>query len=332
MHEDVETHNRLKVDCMSPGRALVTGGAGFIGSHLVDRLLDLDWEVSVVDDLSSGRREWVQPHLGQKGFRFLEGDINDDRVLAQGLEGVEHVFHMAADPVIRGGFDDPQRRYSSMRNNILGTHALLEGMVRSGASQISFSSSSVVYGEASVVPTPESYGPARPVSIYGASKLAGEGLVTAYSHGMGLAYWIFRFANIVGARAQQGVVCDFIAKLRKDPRVLEILGDGRQEKCYMHVQDCVDAMLFCVKRSENQILNLGTETPLSVERVAKIVVDEMGLEGVRFAYSGGDRGWRGDLPRTYLDTRKLRALGFRAKRDSEEAVRSAVVELLNESG
>jgi len=308
----------------------VTGGAGFIGSHLVDRLLELGWEICVVDDLSSGRLEWMKPHMDKKGFRFIQGDINDDRVLDQGLEGVEHVFHMAADPVIRGGFEDSQRRYSSVRNNILGTRALLEGMVRSGASRISFASSSVVYGEASVVPTPESYGPARPISIYGATKLAGEGLVTAYSHGMGLAYWIFRFANIVGPRASQGVVCDFIAKLRRNPQVLDILGDGRQEKCYMHVRDCVDAMLFCVERTENQILNLGTETPLSVNRVAEIVVDEMGLEGVRFAYSGGDRGWRGDLPRTHLDTRKLRSLGYRARMDSEEAVRSAVVELLSQ--
>lgn len=317
---------------MASSSALVTGGAGFIGSHLVDRLLDLGWEVSVVDNLSSGRREWLQPHIGEKGFQFLEGDINDSRVVSRGLEGVESVFHMAADPVIRGGFDDEQTRYSPLRNNILGTHALLEEMVRSGTARISFSSSSVVYGEAHVVPTPESYGPSAPISIYGASKLAGEGLVTAYSHGMGFAYWIFRFANIVGARAQQGVVCDFIAKLRRNPKVLEILGDGRQEKCYMHVRDCVDAMLLCVERSENQIVNLGTETPLSVKRVAEIVIDEMGLHGAKLTYTGGDRGWRGDLPRTYLDTRKLRTLGFRAKRDSEEAVRNAVVELLGGQG
>ncbi len=316
---------------MGPTSVLVTGGAGFIGSHLVDRLLKMGREVSVIDNLSSGRRQWLEPHLGNPNFRFRQGDINDREALAEALDGCGQVFHLAADPVIRGGFDDPARRNSSMKNNVLGTQAVLEAMVGSGADRIAFASSSVVYGEARIVPTPEDYGPMVPISLYGASKLAGEGLVTSYSHGMGLAYWIFRFANIVGPRAHQGVVCDFVAKLRRDPRNLEILGDGRQEKCYLHVEDCIDSMLYCVTRSENQIYNLGTETPITVRRVAEIVTEEMGLEGVKFTYTGGERGWAGDLPRTYLEIAKLRALGFRARMDSEEAVRSAAAEIIRRS-
>jgi UDP-glucose 4-epimerase len=309
--------------------ALVTGGAGFIGSHLVDLLVGQGWEVSVLDNLSSGRLEWIGPHLGKEGFRFLEGDINDPSILSEALAGCECVFHLAADPVIRGGFAGEDRRYSPMRNNILGTHVLLEAMGKAGAAGIAFASSSVVYGQASVVPTPEDYGPMKPISLYGASKLAAEALITAYSHGMGLNYWIFRFANIVGPRMGQGIIYDFVDKLKGDPNRLEILGDGKQMKCYLDAGDCVGAMLFCTQRTREEIFNLGTPTPIDANRIAQVVEEEMGLAGVDHVYTGGEAGWKGDLPVTVLSTDRLAELGWKASMDSEEAVRMATRHLLS---
>ncbi len=295
---------------------------------MVDRLLELGWDVSVIDNFSSGKPERLNKHLNDPRFRLIRGDINDREALLGAMDGCTHVFHLAADPVIRGGFDDEAKRRSPTRNNVSGTQEVLEAMVRSGAERILFASSSTVYGEAKTVPTPEDYGPLKPISIYGASKLACEGFVTAYSHGFGLSYWIFRFANIVGSRAVHGVVPDFISKLRDNPGELEILGDGRQQKCYMHVEDCLDAMLFCMKHSKNEIFNLGTDTPISVVRVAHIVIEEMDLSDVEFRFTGGRRGWKGDLPLTYLDICKLKALGYSPAMDSEEAVRRAASEIL----
>jgi len=309
-------------------RALVTGGAGFIGSHLVDRLLELGWEVAVLDNLSTGHGEWIENHLGKGPFRFFKGDLADRELLDEALTGCEYVFHLAADPVIRGGFDDEGRRFSPVKNNILATYSLLEGMTRSGSRRIAFASSSVVYGEADVIPTPESFGPLRPISLYGASKLAGEGLITAYAHGMGWSYWILRFANVVGIRMGQGVVHDFVEKLKENPRRLEILGDGRQKKCYLDVADCVDGIIYAVEHSENEIFNLGTPTPISVDRVAGIVEEVLGLEGVEHIYTGGRAGWKGDLPVTFLSIEKMIDMGWRPKKDSEEAVRSSAISLL----
>jgi UDP-glucose 4-epimerase len=206
-----------------------------------------------------------------------------------------------------------------VETNFKGTKNILEAMVEQGAGSISFASSSVVYGDVDVFPTPEDYGPMKPISIYGASKLASEGLITAYSHGFGIDYRIFRFANVVGPRSALGVVHDFVSKLKDCPTELEILGDGRQSKSYLHVQDCVDAMLFAEKTS-NEIFNLGTPTPITVDRVAEIVISEMGLEDVQLKYTGGRRGWKGDLPQTFLDISKIESIGWTPKMDSEDAV------------
>jgi len=297
---------------------LVTGGAGFVGSHLVEGLLARGLEVRIIDNLSSGNREWVP---SDEGLEFILGNINNGNLVADALDGCNHVYHMAADPVIRGGFADSETRTSQVENNFSGTRSLLEAMVEQGVGAISFASSSVVYGDSVILPTPENYGPMRPVSIYGATKLASEGLISAYSHGFDLVYWIFRFANVVGPRSGLGVVHDFVSKLKRDPNNLEILGDGKQTKCYLHVIDCVDAMLFAEERSRNEIFNLGTPTPISVDRVAELVIEEMGLENVKLNYTGGTRGWKGDLPTTFLDTSRIRSLGWSPGMDSEEAVR-----------
>jgi UDP-glucose 4-epimerase len=312
---------------MGSRTALVTGGAGFIGSHVVDRLCDDGWRIRVLDDLSSGNLEWIQPRIEREDVEFMRGNLNDRGILKVAVKGCDTVFHIAADPSIRGGFETTARRYSPIRNNVLGTHTLLESMIEEGPGAVVFSSSSVVYGRAGTVPTPEDYGPMKPISLYGASKLACEGLITAYADAYGLDYWIFRFANIVGSRSRGGVVNDFVSKLRATPGRLEILGDGRQRKCYLHASDCVDGMLACMRDSHQEIFNLGTPSALTVERVAEIVEEEMGLKKVVHEYTGGSGGWMGDLPTTILDHRKAGALGWTASMDSEDAVRRAVGEV-----
>ena len=313
---------------MTPGTALVTGGAGFIGSHLVDLLIRKGWEVSILDNLSSGRLTWIQGHLKAGKATFYRGDINDRKCVGKAMDGCEVVFHLAADPVIRGGFSSAAKRNSPIRNNVLGTCSILESMKGSSCSSVAFASSSVVYGQADLVPTPEGYGPLRPISLYGASKLSGEAMVTAYAHGFDYDYWIFRFANVVGIRSTQGVVNDFVRKLSRNSAELEILGDGKQRKCYLHAEDCARAMLHCIAGSTDEIINLGTPTAIEVEEVARFVEEEMGLANVKHAYTGGRQGWKGDLPETYLDIAKLRGLGWSPEMDSEAAIRRASRELL----
>jgi UDP-glucose 4-epimerase len=315
------------VDALGAGKALVTGGAGFIGSHLVDRLVDQGWQVTVVDDLSSGRLAWIKDHVESGRVAFDRCDINDEAPLREAMGGCDIVFHLAADAVIRGGFSSASRRYSPVKNNILGTYRVLEAMKESSCRSVAFASSSVVYGQADVVPTPESYGPLKPISLYGASKLSGEALVTAYAHGFGYRYWIYRFANVIGIRSGQGVVFDFVNKLRRDPRELVILGDGRQRKSYLHVDDCIGAILHSIGACEDEILNLGTPTAVDVNAVAGFVEEEMGLDRVRHTYTGGRQGWKGDLPETQLDLGRITGLGWSPEMDSEAAVRRATREI-----
>ncbi|MEM2205076.1 MAG: GDP-mannose 4,6-dehydratase, partial [Candidatus Hadarchaeales archaeon] len=219
-----------------------------------------------------------------------------------------------------------------LKQNVLATFNLLEAMRACGVKRIAFSSSSTVYGEARTLPTPEDYGPLLPISLYGASKLAAEGLISAYCHTFGFRAWIFRFANIVGPRQTHGVILDFIQKLRKNPEELEILGDGNQNKSYLWVEDCVEAMLLAVERStENPaIFNLGNTDRTTVRRVAEIVCEEMGLQP-RFRFTGGRRGWVGDVPEMLLDIAKICSLGWRPRYSSEEAVRRTVRVLLGRS-
>ncbi len=310
-------------------RILVTGGAGFIGSHLVERLLKEGHEVTVYDNLSWGKEAFLKDHLGEKNFRFIRGDLLDPPSLLEAVRGQELVHHLAANPDIRKGAEETDL---DLRQNVLATFNLLEAMRSCGVKQLAFSSSSTVYGEARTLPTPEDYGPLIPISLYGASKLAAEGLISAYCHTFGFRAWIFRFANIVGPRQTHGVILDFIEKLRRDPEELEILGDGSQNKSYLWVEDCVEAMLLAVERSgENPaILNLGNEDRTTVRKVAEIVCEEMGLRP-RFRFTGGGRGWVGDVPEMFLDITRIRSLGWKPRYSSEEAVRKAVRALLGRS-
>ena len=305
---------------LSGKRVCITGGGGFVGSHLADRLV-ADNDVVVADRFGAGRREWVPD-----GARVLEGDLQEPAVVAEAIDAeTDVVFHVAADKRIDA--DDPDEQF---RRNTALTANVAERMESVGCRHVAFTSSSTVYGEAPR-PTPEDYAPLEPISMYGAAKLAEESLLSVYAHSHDVTVWTFRFANIVGPRLQRGaVVPDFIHKLRRDTTALEILGDGRQEKSYMHIDECIEAMVHVVEHAEAPVntYNLGTRSTTSVRTIADIVADEMGVDP-EYAFTGGERGWTGDVPRMRLSVEKLAGLGFEPTDSSDEAVRRATRELLD---
>ncbi|MED5273702.1 MAG: SDR family NAD(P)-dependent oxidoreductase [Candidatus Thermoplasmatota archaeon] len=310
---------------------LVTGGAGFIGSHLVDALVDQGKKVRVIDNFSSGREEFLAHHEGGGAVEVCRGDLLDRESVIAAMEGIETVHHLAANPDIRLGTEVTD---TDLKQGTVATYNVLEAMRASGVGRISFASSSAVYGEAGVMPTPEDYGPVMPISLYGASKLASEALITAWAGTFGAQGFIHRFANIVGPRGTHGVIFDFIHKLKRDPSRLEVLGDGNQEKSYMSAHDCVQSMIHVISLGdEGTVLNnLGTGDTCSVSRIAEIVIEESGLEGVSIDYTGGKRGWAGDVPKTYLDVTKLLGSGFEPTAMSEQAVRDTARVLISEIG
>jgi UDP-glucose 4-epimerase len=309
---------------------LVTGGAGFIGSHLVDKLL-LENKVTVLDNFSSGRREHIARHLKNPSFELVEADIFDSKALEKAVEGKDFVFHIAANPDVKLGERDTRVH---LDQNVLATYNILEAMRKAGVRQIAFTSTSTVYGEADVVPTPEDYGPLKPISLYGASKLSCEALISSYCHTFEMQSWLYRFANIVGERGTHGVLVDFIRKLRENPRELEILGSGKQRKSYLEVKDCVDAMVHCVDRSneETNIFNIGSSDSVDVTGIADIVAEQMGLSEVRYRYTGGvnGRGWKGDVKVMQLSIERISGIGWTPKHNSAESIRVAVEALLRD--
>ncbi|WP_324662213.1 NAD-dependent epimerase/dehydratase family protein [Haloarcula sediminis] len=299
---------------------VVTGGAGFIGSHLVDRLV-ADNDVLVVDDGSNGSREWVHDDA-----EFVDGDLTDTAVVADAITAeTDLVVHLAASKLV--DTDTPRRQFD---DNSEITYNVLERMDAVGVEKLVFTSSSTVYGEAPR-PTPEDYAPLEPISVYGATKLAEESLISTYAHSHDLQSWVFRFANIVGPRLRGAVIPDFVEKLREDSDSLTILGDGRQEKSYMHVSECIDAMEYAVAHADgdHNVFNLGTRTTTSVDRIADIVADEMGVDP-DYEHTGGDRGWTGDVPRMRLSIEKLAGLGWEPEQSSDDAVRQSARELIDE--
>ncbi|OLE39992.1 MAG: UDP-glucose 4-epimerase, partial [Thaumarchaeota archaeon 13_1_20CM_2_38_5] len=247
---------------------LVTGGAGFIGSHVVDKLIASGAEVKVLDNLSAGSMSNLSSCKDNKRFNFINKDLNDNEGLRKALEDVKIVFHIAADPEVRTGFEHPEISY---RENIRHTFYLLEQVRKSNVETILFTSSSTVYGEPDIIPTPEFYGPLIPISPYGASKLACEALISSYCHTYGMKGKIFRLANVIGSRSKHGVILDFIKKLRLSNKRLEVLGDGKQSKSYLHVNDCVDCFFFCltVNKRKLEIFNVGNEDRIDVISIAK---------------------------------------------------------------
>jgi len=306
----------------------ITGGAGFIGSCIVDRVIDKN-EVTVYDNLSSGKEEHVSHHFKNKNFKFVKADLLDFDRVAKEMKGHDTVWHIAANPDIRKGTESS--RYD-LEQNTLVTYNVLEAARRNDINSVVFSSTSTIYGPAKVIPTPEDYGPCLPISLYGASKLACEGLVSAYSSLYGIRAWIFRFANIIGKRSTHGILPDLVDKLNKDRSRLEVLGDGKQRKSYLLVEETVDGMFFAFERAKDQLnyFNLGSSDQITVKRIVDILVEEANLRDTKIVYTGGEVGWKGDVPRFLLSPEKMAKLGWKAKHSSEEAVRIATKLVIEE--
>ena len=307
--------------------SVVTGGAGFIGSHLVDELVARGDRVLVIDNCSAGTVSNLATHLEEGSITFIKQDLLADGWQAP-CRGADRIYHIAADPDVRGSARSPE---SVIENNVLATGRVLETMRIQGIPEIVFTSTSTVYGEANIIPTPEEYAPLEPISVYGGSKLAAEALISAYSATYHMRAWIFRFANIIGPRSSHGVIWDFVHKLRGKQGELEILGDGSQTKSYLDVKDCIGAILFAINHSADRynVYNIGSEDWIDVVSIADIVAEEMQLSGVQYRFTGGDRGWVGDVPRMLLSIEKLKALGWSPEFGSKTSVRRAARSLLD---
>ncbi len=311
---------------------VITGGAGFIGSNMVAALVGSASSVVAFDNLSSGRYKLIKEFVGRKGFRFIKGDLLRPRLFDSVLRSAKPdlVIHFAANPDIRLGTLDTGL---DIRQGEIATHNVLEACRHNDVESVMFSSSSAVYGEATVKPTPESYGPLKPISLYGASKLACEGLITAYQSLYGLDYLIYRFANVVGRNQTHGVMVDFIKKLGRNRRSLKVLGNGRQRKAYIDVADCCGAMLQAYELgAKNTVLNLATEGQTSVDWIARMVIARL-APGARISHTGTPRGWPGDIADTYISNANMKKLGVKLRLiDSDAAAANAIDTLCARGG
>ena len=296
----------------------ITGGAGFIGSHLADRLLREGCSVKVYDNLSTGREEFLEEARKSSQFVFLRGDLLDQKQLSKSMAGYDFVFHMAANADVRFGTEHPRR---DLEQNTIATFHVLEAMRENGIQNIAFPSTGSVYGESNRFPTPENAPFPVQTSFYGASKLACEALIEAYGEGFGFQGWIFRFVSILGERYTHGHVFDFYKKLLENPKRLEILGDGHQKKSYLDVGDCIEGMLFAIRqlREKVNIVNLGTDEYIEVNDSVRWISEELGVCPERI-YAGGERGWIGDNPFIFLDCSKMHRLGWRPAMSIKEGI------------
>ena len=300
-------------------KVFVTGGAGFIGSTLVDRLVrDLRREVMVYDNFSTGMERFLSQSRQCANVTVIRGDLLDTQHLTQSMQGCDFVFHLAANADVRFGTEHPRK---DLEQNTIVTFNVLEAMRQNGIRRIAFSSTGSVYGETPVIPTPETSPFPIQTSLYGASKLAGEGMIAAYAEGFDFQAYIFRFVSILGERYTHGHVFDFYQKLIADPSRLEILGDGRQRKSYLYVQDCIDAMLCAIEKAQEKvnIFNLGTDEYCEVQQSAGWICESLGLSP-RLEYTGGRQGWIGDNPFIFLDCSKIRALGWRPQLTIQQGI------------
>lgn len=316
----------------SPQNALITGGAGFIGSHLADRLMQEGYTVAALDNLAQGSLEHLQRWTDHPRFTFIEADLKQRRNLARAIKDRSIIFHLAANPEVRVGETDPQIHFTE---NLKATFNLLQEIRRkTKVKTLVFASTSTVYGRAFVQPTPETYAPLAPISTYGASKLGCEALISSYAHSIGFHALILRMANIIGPRSNHGVVVDFVKKLKKEPNVLEILGDGTQNKSYMYIEDCIDAIVHLINvraKQKVEIFNLGSADRIKVRDIADIIVEEMDFSSVQYAFKPGTAdgaGWKGDVKNMQLSIRKLVKTGWKPKYTSKQAVRLTTRSLL----
>ena len=296
----------------------ITGAAGFIGSQLTDRLLANGESVIGYDNLSTGRMPFLEQAAANPNFRFVKGDILDATAMTGAMKGADFVFHLAANADVRFGTEHPER---DLQQNTIATFNVLEAMRQNGVKRMAFSSTGSIYGEPEIFPTPEDAPFPVQTSLYGASKLAAEGMIQAYCEGFGYQAYIFRFVSILGERYTHGHVFDFYKRLSDDPTRLHVLGDGKQRKSYLYVHDCIDAMLLATRVLNNKVhvLNLGTDEASRVNDSIAWISERLGLRP-ELTYAGGERGWIGDSPFILLDTKRIRALGWRPKLTIREGV------------
>ncbi len=311
-------------------RALVTGGLGFIGSHLVDRLLEDDWKVTVLDNLLTGSRSNLAHQKVSPFLKVVKGDIRDLETVKTCSRECDAVFHLAAHALMRVSLSDHR---ADLEHNIVGTLNVLDSMVANNVPDFVFASTSALYGEAEVTPTPETYSGIQ-TSLYGAAKLAGEGYASAFAEFSPIKVWAFRFGTVLGERCRRGAIWDFTHKLLESPSKLEILGNGKQSKDYLYVKDCVDGIMLGYEKSSSRvnIFNLGLQEQTTVDELADLVIKEMGLPKVKKTYTGGVRGWVGDNPVVYLSTKKIKALGWKPKTSPPDAIRLTARWTLRELG
>lgn len=311
-------------------KIFVTGGAGFVGSHMVDALLeDQTNDVTIYDNFSTGQAGHLEHVRNNPELKIVQGDLLDVPALNKSICGHDLVFHFAANSDISKGADNPGIDF---RQTVVATFNLLEAMRLGGVSRIAFASGSGVYGDQGTFDTSETFGPLLPISMYGAGKLAAEAMISSHAHMFDITAYVFRFANVVGARQTHGVAYDFIRKLKENPSKLQILGDGLQSKSYIHVSDVVSAIMFVVENGKSRVnlFNIATGDYVTVHWIAEQVVKAMGLKDVDFDFAAGSRGWKGDIPIVRFNLDKIYGLGWKAKADSRRAIQQSVAEMLRE--
>jgi len=309
---------------------LVTGGAGFIGSHAVDLLVSAGAEVTVCDNLSLSDGKNIERHIKNKSITFIEIDLQDTAALTKAMKGHDVVWHLAANTDIPSGFT---KHDIDLKNDVIATWSVLESMHKNGIKDMLFSSTGAVYGETIKGTFKEASGPLLPISLYGAGKISSEAFISAYSSLFGIRAFVFRFGNVIGGRINHGILYDFIKKLRNSPKNLEILGTGKGMKNYFLVEECIHGMLYTYQKMQNgpfpTLFNLGTDSTTTIMEIASIIIEEMDLTDVKYTYTGTPRGWPGDQPVVLLDTDKIHKLGWFSKYTSSEAVRIATRRLLD---
>lgn len=312
--------------------AMITGGAGFIGSYIAEKLVENGTDTKVIDNLVTGKKENLSKCFDQDNFSFLEYDLGNLDGIENHLGDVDILFHFAADPEVRTGYSKPE---DSFEQNIVNTFNLLQKIKQSKIKKIVFASSSSVYGDAKIIPTNEEYGPLSPISHYGASKLACEAMVSSFCHNYNIEGVILRLANVIGLRGRHGLIWDLVHKLKINQDELELLGDGKQTKSFIHISDAINGIFSSLNNLQDkvEVFNLGSEDSIEIMDVAKIVCKNMGLNEIKINLTGGvddGRGWKGDIKIAHLDISKLKNLGWRPKLSSLEAADVTSQEIIDE--